>query len=147
MIFWERRKAVSSLYEKKTRAVCDKYQLTQMEYDILMFLHNNPDFITATDIVNIRKLTKSHVSMSLKMLEEKGYIKRYYEENNNKIAHIKVLRRAEKILQDGYKVQIDFLNTIFSGFSEEEKHQCRALLNRIYKNVENELEEAKKWNF
>lgn len=147
MIFWERRKAVSSLYEKKTRAVCDKYQLTQMEYDILMFLHNNPDFITATDIVNIRKLTKSHVSMSLKMLEEKGYIKRYYEENNNKTAQIKVLRRAEKILQDGYKVQIDFLNTIFSGFSEEEKQQCRALLNRIYKNVENELEETKKWNF
>ena len=147
MIFWERRKAVSSLYEKKTRAACDKYQLTQMEYDILMFLHNNPDFITATDIVNIRKLTKSHVSMSLKMLEEKGYIKRYYGENNNKIAHIKVLRKAEKILQDGYKVQIDFLNTIFSGFSEEEKHQFKALLNRIYKNVENELEETKKWNF
>ena len=29
MIFWERRKAVSALYEKKTKVICDKYQLTR----------------------------------------------------------------------------------------------------------------------
>ena len=109
MIFWEKRKAVTALYEKKTRAICDRYQLTQMEYDILMFLYNNPTYTTATDIVSIRRLTKSHVSSALKMLEDKGYIRRFYEENNSKTAHIEVLKLAEGILQDGYNMQMDFL--------------------------------------
>lgn len=142
MIFWERRKAVSALYEKKTKVICDKYQLTQMEYDILMFLHNNPDYITAKDIVSVRKLTKSHVSLTLKMLENKGYIRRFYEGNNSKIARIEVLKLAESILKDGDKVQMDFFDTIFLGFSEEERHQYKTLLNRIYENVEKGLEEV-----
>ncbi len=141
MIFWEKRKAVTALYEKKTRAICDRYQLTQMEYDILMFLHNNPTYTTATDIVNIRRLTKSHVSSALKMLEDKGYIRRYYELNNNKTAHIEVLELAKGILQEGYNVQKDFLDTLFFGFSEDEKNQYRILLNRIYENVEKGLKE------
>ena len=42
-----------------------------MEYDIIMFLHNNPHHNTAAEIVRIRKSTKSHVSSSLKKLENK----------------------------------------------------------------------------
>lgn len=141
MFFWEKRKAVTALYEKKTSAICDRYQLTQMEYDILMFLHNNPAYTTATEIVNTRRLTKSHVSSALKLLEDKGYIRRYYESNNNKTAHIEVLGSAKGILQEGYKVQEEFLDILFFGFSEEEKNQYRILLKRIYENVEKGLEE------
>ncbi len=141
-MFWEKRKAVSALYEKKTRAICDRYQLTQMEYDILMFLHNNPTYTRATDIVSIRRLTKSHVSSTLKMLEDKGYIRRFYEANDSKTAHIEVLELAEGILQEGYNAQMDFFDTVFFGFSEEERNQYRTLLDRIYENVEKGLEEV-----
>lgn len=141
MIFWEKRKAVTALYEKKTRAICERYQLTQMEYDILMFLHNNPTYTTATGIVSIRRLAKSHVSSALKMLEDKGYIRRYYKLNNSKTVHIEVLESAKGILQEGYNVQKDFLDTLFFGFSEDERNQYRILLNRIYENVEKGLEE------
>ena len=30
-------------------SVCEKYQLKHLEYDILMFLHNNPQYRTAAD--------------------------------------------------------------------------------------------------
>ena len=43
---------------------------------ILMFLHNNPQYNTAADIVKVRKSTKSHVSTSLKDLEGKGMVER-----------------------------------------------------------------------
>lgn len=76
MFFWDQHKTITSCYELFTRKVCDRYQLTQMEYDILMFLHNNPKHNTAADIVKIRKSTKSHVSTSLKALENKGLIER-----------------------------------------------------------------------
>ena len=77
MFFWDQHKTITSCYELFTRKVCDRYQLTQMEYDILMFLHNNPKHNTAADIVKIRKSTKSHVSTSLKALENKGLIEEF----------------------------------------------------------------------
>ena len=74
MYFWDKHKTITSYYELLSGEVCDRYELTQMEYDILMFLHNDPQHNTAADIVKIRKSTKSHVSTSLKNLENKGLV-------------------------------------------------------------------------
>ena len=71
MYFWDKHKTITSYYELLSGEVCDRYGLTQIEYDILMFLHNNPQHNTAAEIVKIRKSTKSHVSTSLKALENK----------------------------------------------------------------------------
>lgn len=76
MFFWDQHKTITSYYESLARNVCDTYDLTQMEYDILMFLHDNPQFNTAADIVKVRKSTKSHVSISLKDLKTKRLIDR-----------------------------------------------------------------------
>ena len=84
MHFWDKHKTITGYYESLTRSICDKYDLTQMEYDILMFLHGNPEFNTAADIVKIRKSTKSHVSISLKSLENKGLIEKKQSESNKK---------------------------------------------------------------
>ena len=42
MYFWDKHKTITTYYELLSGEVCDRYGLTQMEYDILMFLHNNP---------------------------------------------------------------------------------------------------------
>lgn len=75
MFFWDQHKTLTNYYEVLTRDVCEKYELTQMEYDILMFLNNNPQHNTAAEIVKIRKSTKSHVSTSLKNWRVKGSFK------------------------------------------------------------------------
>ena len=46
--------------------VCKKYGLTQMEFNILLFLANNPECDTAARIIKKRAFTKSHVSMSVR---------------------------------------------------------------------------------
>ena len=84
MYFWDKHKTITSYYELLSGEVCDRYGLTQMEYDILMFLHNNPQQNTAAEIVKIRKSTKSHVSTSLKKLENKGLVEKIQSENNKK---------------------------------------------------------------
>ena len=88
MYFWDKHKTITSYYELLSGKVCDKYELTQMEYDILMFLHNNPQNNTAAEIVKIRKSTKSHVSTSLKNLENKKLIERKQSEENKK--HVEI---------------------------------------------------------
>ena len=84
MHFWDRHKTITEYYESLTSSICDKYDLTQMEYDILMFLNGNPEFNTAADIVKIRKSTKSHVSTSLKSLENKVLIEKKQSKINKK---------------------------------------------------------------
>ena len=46
MYFWDKHKTITTYYELLSGEVCDRYGLTQMEYDILMFLHNNPQYNT-----------------------------------------------------------------------------------------------------
>lgn len=79
--------------------VCDQYGLTQMEYDILMFLHNNLRYNTAAEIVRIRKSTKSHVSTSLKNLENKELVERIQSKDNKKHIEIVLLDKAESIVE------------------------------------------------
>ena len=98
MHFWDQHKTITCYYATLTRSVCEKYQLTQMEYDILMFLYNNPQYNTAADIVKIRKSTKFHVSTSLKFLEEKGLIEKKQSEENKKHIEIFLLDSAQEIV-------------------------------------------------
>ena len=139
MNFWENRKVFAVLYDSKIKGICEKNKLTQMEYEILMFLYQNPHHNTATDIINLRRLTKSHVSSALKSLEEKEYINRYFETNNSKTIYIELTPLSEPIVKKGLRVQKDFLESLFDGFSEEEKRMCRTFFERICENAEKEL--------
>lgn len=139
MNFWENRKVFTVLYDSKIKGICEKNKLTQMEYEILMFLYQNPHHNTATDIVNSRRLTKSHVSSALKSLEEKEYINRYFETNNSKTIYIELTPLSEPIVKKGLRAQKDFLESLFDGFSEEEKRMCHTFFARICENAEKEL--------
>ena len=108
MFFWDKHKTITDCYELLAKGVCEKYKLTQMEYDILMFLHNSPQHNTAAEIVKVRKSTKSHVSTSLKKLEEKGFIKRIQSADNKKHIEIIMLDASIPVLNDGLKPQKEF---------------------------------------
>ncbi len=139
MFFWDQHKTITSCYEMLTKKVCEKYQLTQMEYDILIFLHNNPQHNTAAEIVKIRKSTKSHVSSSLKNLENRGLVERIQSADNKKHIEIVLLEKAVPIIEDGIKVQKEFAKTLLQGLSEEEKRICVEVFNKICKNADEYL--------
>ena len=139
MHFWDRHKTITGYYESLTSSICDKYDLTQMEYDILMFLHGNPEFNTAADIVRIRKSTKSHVSTSLKNLESKGLIKRIQSADNKKHIEIVLLNDAAPIIEDGIKTQKEFAKNVLNGLTEEERSICKAVFTKICSNADEYL--------
>ena len=136
MYFWDKHKAITSYYELLSGEVCDRYELTQMEYDILMFLHNNPQLNTAAEIVKIRKSTKSHVSTSLKKLENRGFVKRIQSEDNKKHIEIVLLDRAALIVEAGLNAQKQFAQNVLRGLTEEEKHVCMNVFDKICNNAE-----------
>ena len=141
MYFWDKHKTITSYYELLSGRVCDRYGLTQMEYDILMFLHNNPQHNTAAEIVKVRKSTKPHVSISLKNLENKGLVERIQSETNKKHIEIVLLDKAELIVEAGINAQKEFAQDVLSGLTEEEKRMCINVFNKICNNAEEHLKE------
>lgn len=104
-----------------------------------MFLHNNPRHNTAAEIVKIRKSTKSHVSTSLKDLENKGLIRKIKSEDNKKHIEIALLEKAELIIEAGINAQKQFARNVLSGLTEEEKRICINIFDKICCNAEEQL--------
>ena len=125
-------KKTALAYDAVCKPLCRELGLPQTAFDILMFLANNPQYSTASDIVNKRMLTKSHVSYALNTLEQNGYIHREYRNNNRKTAYIVLLEKAEDIIADGKKAQLEYGKTVSEGIDRE---QFREILMQMSENL------------
>ena len=135
MYFWDKHKTVTSYYEVLSGEVCDRYGLTQMEYDILMFLYNNPQYYFI-DISYFVYSSKSIYPTILKKLEEKGLVERIQSEDNKKHIEIVLLDQAEEIVEAGINAQKQFAKNVLSGMTEEEKQMCMNVFEKICNNAE-----------
>ncbi len=138
---WEHQNAIKALYSKCVGRVCEKHGITRMELDILLFLANNPLYDTATDMIEIRYLSKSQVSASVKLLEGRGFLRKEYSRENKKTAHLKICELAEPVVADGRKAQESFLAVILEGFAEEEIENMKRYFGRMWENINNCLKE------
>lgn len=136
---WDTLALVKRFYDQCLQPVCRRHGLTRMELDILIFLANNPGFDTATDIVERRRLTKSHVSASVKTLESRGYLERKLRGENRKTIHLSLLPAAEMIAAEGREGQRAFFTSAFSGFTAEELADGELKFRRLGENLRRAL--------
>ena len=129
------------IYDQSLEPVCKKYQLTRMELDILLFLANNPGYDTAKDIIERRRLTKSHVSMSLKDLERRDLVQKEYYPGNQKTAHLKLSSASIQMVAEGQQAQKKFFQTVFRDFNPEDVSRMEDYFERMRKNMQNALKE------
>ncbi len=139
---WEHQNAIKTLYSKCVEGVCVRHGITRMELDILLFLTNNPCFDTATDIVEIRYLSKSQVSSSIRTLEERAFIRREYAEKNKKTAHLRVCEPASPVIMDGREAQERFAAIMLRGLTEEECACMKRCFERMWENIDVYLKTA-----
>ena len=123
------------LYDICLQPVCDAYRLTKNELDILLFLANQPDYDTAADIVERRRLTKSHVSVSLKSLIAQGYVQTCYCEGNRKSIHLNLTEKASDIVEEGRYAQKKFFLVVFQGMTTQQMEVMKASVELITDNV------------
>ena len=140
---WDDMAAMRSLYSAQLDAVGRECGLARVELDILLFLANNPQFDTATDIVERRCISKAHVSQSVKSLEQRGCLERCYEGDNRRTIHLRLTERAQAAVDVGRQAQLHCFETFMRGFSATELEQLRGYLARIAENVHAEQEEGK----
>ncbi len=133
--------SLTELYDRTMAPVSRSFSLTATELSILLFLSNNPEYDTAREIVEKRHLSKSHVSISLRDLEERGLLKKEHRNGDNRTVHLVVLSACEEILREGRKAQEDFLAAVTAGFSESEAGGFHDFVERMNGNVLTALQE------
>lgn len=131
--------SIKKLYTISLEPICKQYNLTRMELDILLFLANNPQYDSAKDIIERRKLTKSHVSTSIKSLVKKNYLKLTYLPNNKKTVHLKLLNTTNEIIEAGQLAQKNFFAIILKDLTKEEKLIIINCFSKILKNTHQAL--------
>lgn len=136
------RQTMTHLYQKQFSSLLRQYGLSQMEADILLFLANNPQYDTATEIVTVRRLTKSHVSSSIESLVQKHFLERCYEDGNKKVIHLKLLQDAGPVAAAGRKCQQDFFSLLIRDIPGEELETAKKVLEKILENAKRSVNES-----
>lgn len=132
---WNFILSIEQTYENFKKKIMNKFSLTSAEVDVLMFLANNEEYDTAIQIAKIKKMPKSHVSLAVKTLINKNYLKGVYLNNNNKNIHLKIEESALRIIEYGKKTQEEFTKLLFLNFTDNEKEIFLKLHKKIANNI------------
>ena len=129
-------------YERIFHDIAKAEKLTQNEVAVLLCLWNNPGYDTASDIVNYRMISKSHVCKAVDSLTERGYLSGRQEAADRRKVHLKIEPPAEKVVRRLAVVQMQFISGLFDGVTEEEQALFEKILDKMGQNMEGVY---KKW--
>ena len=124
-------------YGKLLTPLCRAYDLTRNELDVLLFLHNNPQYDRAADIVAHRGMAKSHVSLSVTSLEERGFLLRRFDDADRRIAHLSLTEQGLGIAREARQVQTQYFSGLYEGISPEEFQLWRRITEKVCENIRN----------
>ena len=134
--FFVRSRGAGKLYGLLFTPLLERHTLTQLEADIILFLANNPEYDTARDIVEKRHLAKSHVSVGIDTLADRGLLTRFRLEGNRKTIHLRLTGEAAPIVEEGRAAQKQYGKLLFAGFTAEDFRLLTALMDRVAGNVD-----------
>lgn len=123
-------------YAQLVDPICQSYDLTSNELDVLLFLYNNPEFDRAADIVTHRGMTKSHVSLSVSNLEERKLLRRNADPEDRRTVRLELAEEAKRIAQQGQEAQQRFFERIFQGLSREDLDYWQRLMETVCSNID-----------
>lgn len=133
--FWDNALLFKGLYDQALDPVAQRWNLTRMELDLLLFLANNPTHNTAAEAVRLRQWTKSHVSAAAHSLQDKGMLSAEHPESNRKTLLLTPLSAADEIVRDGQAAQQSFYHAMLRGFTPAERQALEDISKKIARNI------------
>ena len=115
------------------------YGLNQLEIDILLFLHNNPELCTASDICRYRGLAKSNVSAAVERLRSRGVLEVLPAPDNRRQRILRFTGVARPMAEALAEIQRRTLEPLFDGFTAAEQQDLQEYLCRMDANIQRQL--------
>ena len=108
-------------YSVMCKPLCQEIKLPQTAFDILMFLSNNPQYKTARDIVEVRKIKANLVSINVDKLVKEGYLERKEVSGDRRKTELVSTSKADFIVEKGRLVQKTFKDLLFNNMDNSMK--------------------------
>lgn len=131
----------SLAYSAVCKPLCQELRLPQTAFDILMFLANNPDCTTASDIVEIRKIKANLVSVNVDRLVQEGYLERRPMADDRRKTQLLCTAKAQPVIARGRAVQEAFFDRLLTNTDETMRKTFFATLDIMRQNLDAMLEE------
>lgn len=131
----------SLAYAAACKPLCQELKLPQTAFDILMFLANNPDCKTASDIVEVRRIKANLVSVNVDRLVQEGYLERQAMEGDRRKTQLLCTPKAQPVIQRGRAVQNAFFARLLTNTDEPTREAFFRTMEIIGKNLDDILKE------
>ena len=128
---------ISRAYTRSCRALCHELDIPQTAFDILMFLANHPEYKSARDIVEIRRIKANLVSINVDRLVQEGLLVRREVAHDRRKVELELTEKAAPIVERGRAVQKQFIDTMLQGIDETTLAAFRTALMQMEKNIKN----------
>lgn len=134
-------KKIASAYSSVCKPLCKALDLPQTAFDILMFLGNNPEYKTASEIAEIRHIKANLISVNVDRLVREGYLARRNVSGDRRKTELICTDKAQPIIERGRQLQADFFEKVYANMDSETFKAFANALKIIEENL-NKLTEA-----
>ena len=128
-------------YNAVCKPLCQELKLPQTAFDILMFLANNPDCKTASDVVEIRHIKANLVSVNVERLVQEGYLERRAVAGDRRKTQLLCTEKAQPVIARGRAVQEAFFTRLLDNTDEPTREAFFRTMEIIGKNLDEILKE------
>lgn len=136
--------AALDLYVTTCKPICEKLNMAQPAFDILLFLANNPEYHTAKDITRFRGIKPNLVSFYVKKMVRDGFLKRESVPGDRRKVKLLLTPKSEPIIAEGHMAQEAFFSTLKEGMTEEDIQHFERCISLLEKNITSTKEKNRK---
>ena len=128
------RKITQASYSKVEKRLV-KYGLVKGQANLLVLIRDN-DGCTQKELAEMVAVKYSSMSERLNKLEDMGYIERTIDEDNSKFKRIFITSSGKSAAIQCRKIQNEFNNTLYKGFTKKDVKQLESFMERLSSNIE-----------
>lgn len=110
------------------------------QHQLLMFIADHPN-ISQKELAKLSHITSATVAVSLKKLEQGGYVRRAVDKEDNRFNQICITEKGRRVVANSICFFQSTEKRMFAGFSSEETEQLCGYLGRIHGNLVQYAEE------
>lgn len=133
----------SRLHRKVLEHKLNQTGVYRSQHQLLMNIAQNPN-ASQRDIAQLHHASPATIAVSLKKLDQGGYIRRKMDQDDNRYNQIMITEKGQAVIDVSMKYFQQVENQMFAGLPRQDIEQFRMVLEKIKANLNGILAETER---
>ena len=126
---------INRMHHKQAEKMLSKTGVHRNQHMLLMHLYRTNEAPSQKELANCFKISPAAVAVSLKKLENEGYILRNTSENDNRYNEITISEKGKGVVDMSKEILDSLDERSFGNLNSEEKETLAFLLDKVIDNL------------